>query len=127
MIFDFLFAYLIGVAFQYFTIVPMRGLSFGKGVIAAVRADTISILLFEVGMFGWMAIGYYWLFPAPHLKPNMAACWFMMQVAMIAGFLTALPANVWLIRKGWKEKMPQPDPAQLEAAPAASGQRHRAA
>lgn len=127
LIFDFLFAYLIGVAFQYFTIVPMRGLSFGKGVIAAVRADTISILLFEVGMFGWMAISYYWLFPAPHLKPNMAAFWFMMQVAMIAGFLTALPANAWLIRKGWKEKMPQPDPAQLETPSAASGQRPQAA
>jgi Domain of unknown function (DUF4396) len=114
LIFDFLFAYLLGVAFQYFTIVPMRGLSFGKGLIAAVRADTISIALFEVGMFAWMAITCYWLFPSPHLKPNMAAFWFMMQIAMIAGFLTALPANAWLIRKGWKEKMPQIDPEQMQ-------------
>ena len=115
LIFDFLFAYVLGVAFQYFTIVPMRGLSFGKGLIAAVRADTISIALFEVGMFAWMAITYYWLFPSPHLKPSMASFWFMMQVAMIAGFLTALPANAWLIRKGWKEKMPQVDPDQMQA------------
>jgi hypothetical protein len=107
LIFDFIFAYILGVIFQYFTIVPMRGLSFGKGVMAAVRADTISITLFEVGMFAWMAITYYWLFPSPHLKPNMAVFWFMMQIAMIAGFFTALPANAWLIRKGWKEKMPQ--------------------
>jgi hypothetical protein len=115
LIFDFLFAYVLGVAFQYFTIVPMRGLSFGKGLVAAVCADTISIGLFEVGMFAWMAVTYYWLFPAPHLKPNMAAFWFMMQVAMIAGYLTALPANAWLIRKGWKEKMPQIDPGQMQA------------
>ncbi|HZC23446.1 MAG TPA: DUF4396 domain-containing protein [Candidatus Binatia bacterium] len=115
LIFDFLFAYAFGVAFQYFTIVPMRGLSFGKGLMAAVRADTISIALFEVGMFAWMAITYYWLFPSPHLKPNMAVFWFMMQIAMIAGFLTALPANAWLIRKGWKEKMPQIDPEQMQA------------
>jgi hypothetical protein len=115
LIFDFLFAYILGVVFQYFTIVPMRGLSFGKGVIAAVRADTISIALFEVGMFAWMAITYYWLFPSPHLKPSMAVFWFMMQIAMIAGFLTALPANAWLIRKGWKEKMPQIDPEQMKA------------
>ena len=107
LIFDFIFAYILGVIFQYFTIAPMRGLSFGKGVVAAVRADTISITLFEVGMFAWMAITYYWLFPSPHLKPNMAVFWFMMQIAMIAGSLTALPANSWLIRKGWKEKMPQ--------------------
>ncbi|MGH9528952.1 MAG: DUF4396 domain-containing protein, partial [Terriglobales bacterium] len=52
LIVDFLLAYLLGIAFQYFTIVHMRGLSFGKGLKAAVRADTISITLFEVGMFG---------------------------------------------------------------------------
>ena len=114
LIFDFAFAYLIGVAFQYFTIVPMRGLSFGKGLIAAVRADTISIVLFEVGMFGWMAINHYFIFASPQLKPPMATFWFMMQIAMIAGFLTALPANAWLIRKGWKEKMPQIDPDQMQ-------------
>jgi hypothetical protein len=115
LIFDFLFAYVLGVAFQYFTIVPMRGSPFGKGLVAAVRADTISIALFEVGMFAWMAITYYWLFPSPHLKPNMAVFWFMMQIAMIAGFLTSLPANAWLILKGWKDKMPQIDPNQMEA------------
>jgi hypothetical protein len=30
----------------------------------------------------------------------------MMQIAMIIGWATSYPANVWLIRKGWKEKMP---------------------
>ncbi len=28
---DYLFAYAFGIAFQYFTIAPMRGLSFGPG------------------------------------------------------------------------------------------------
>ena len=115
LVFDFLFAYLLGVAFQYFTIAPMRGLSLGKGLIAAVRADTVSIALFEVGMFAWMAISFFWLFPSPHLKPTMAVFWFMMQIAMVVGFLTALPANAWLIRKGWKEKMPPVDPEQMQA------------
>ena len=93
LIVDFLFAYSLGIAFQYFTIVPMRGLSFGKGLITAVRADTVSIGLFEVGMFAWMAITHYWLFPSPHLEPTMTVFWFMMQIAMIVGFFTALPAN----------------------------------
>ncbi len=113
-ILDFVFAYILGIAFQYFTIAPMRGLSFGKGLVAAARADTISITLFEVGMFAWMAITHFLLFPSPHLDPGMAVFWFMMQIAMIAGFFTALPANAWLIRKGWKEKMPQVDPSQME-------------
>lgn len=50
----------------------------------------------------------------PYLQcdPDMAVFWFMMQIAMIAGTFTALPANAWLIRKGWKEKMPPLDPSQ---------------
>ncbi|MGH9512943.1 MAG: DUF4396 domain-containing protein [Terriglobales bacterium] len=116
LVLDFVFAYALGIAFQYFTIVPMRGLSFGQGVIAAVRADTISITLFEVGMFSWMAIVYYVLFPSPHLGPGLAVFWFMMQIAMLVGTATAIPANAWLIHKGWKEKMPMIDPSQMQAA-----------
>jgi hypothetical protein len=107
LIVDFAVAFIFGIAFQYFTIVPMRGLSFSKGIRAAVRADTISILMFEIGMFGWMALSYFVFFPSPHLEPSQLTFWFMMQVAMIAGYLTSLPANAWLIRKGWKEKMPK--------------------
>ena len=126
LILDFAFAYILGIAFQYFTIVPMRGLSFGKGLVAAAKADTMSIVLFEIGMFGWMAISYFLLFPSPHLDPGMAVFWFMMQIAMIAGFFTAIPANAWLIRKGWKEKMPKVDPQQMrEGMPAVQPERDR--
>jgi hypothetical protein len=104
---DFVLAYILGVFFQYFTIVPMRGLSPGKGILAAMRADTISIAAFEIGMFAWMALTRFVFFPEPaRIYPNMAVYWFMMQIAMIIGWATSYPANVWLIRKGWKEKMP---------------------
>ncbi|MEP6539229.1 MAG: DUF4396 domain-containing protein, partial [Bryobacteraceae bacterium] len=36
---------------------------------------------------------------------NMPAYWFMMQIAMLVGFVTAYPANWWLIRKKFKEAM----------------------
>lgn len=113
---DFLLAYILGIFFQYFTIVPMRGLSPGKGILAAMRADTISIGAFEVGMFGWMALTRFVLFPEPtRIYPNMAVFWFMMQIAMIIGWATSYPANVWLIRKGWKEKMPMyPSPQVMQ-------------
>lgn len=104
---DFLLAWSFGIVFQYLTIVPMRGLSFGKGVLHAIRADTLSIVSFEIGLFAFMALTYYVLFPAPHLKPTEAVFWFMMQVGMVLGFFTSYPVNNFLIRKGWKEKMPQ--------------------
>ena len=61
-----------------------------------------------------MAITHFLLFPAPHLDPGMALFWFMMQIAMIVGFFTAIPANAWLIRKGWRKKMSKLDPKQIQ-------------
>jgi hypothetical protein len=31
--------------------------------------------------------------------------WFMMQIEMIAGFLTTYPVNRWLLQRGIKEEM----------------------
>jgi hypothetical protein len=102
---DFLLAWFLVIIFQYFTIVPMRGLSQGKGMIAAMRADTFSIVAFEIGLFAWMAVTYFVLFPNPHLHPDDPVFWFMMQIGMVIGFFTSYPANVFLLRRGWKEKM----------------------
>jgi hypothetical protein len=105
---DYLFAYAFGIVFQYFTIAPMRGLSFGQGIIAAIKADTLSLTAWQVGMYGFMAIAYFLIFRdgfGVTLETDTVEFWFMMQIAMICGFLTAYPVNWWLIRSGLKEKM----------------------
>tara|TARA_B100000678_G_C18184683_1_gene492628 strand:+ start:358 stop:1056 length:699 start_codon:yes stop_codon:yes gene_type:complete len=105
---DYLVAFAIGIVFQYFTIVPMRGLSFGKGIWAAVKADTLSITSWQVGMYGLMAIGQFlWFKPAYGAVAEVASpeFWWLMQMAMLAGFATAYPTNWWLVRAGLKEKM----------------------
>ena len=102
---DFTLAFALGIAFQYFSIAPMRGLGLRDGIIAALKADTLSLTAFEIGLFGWMAIVQLVLFTSPHLKPDHAAYWLLMQIGMILGFLTAYPVNVWLIRRGIKEAM----------------------
>ena len=101
---DFALAYLLGLMFQYFVIVPMRGLSPGRGIVEAVKADTLSLLAFEVGLFGWMALMRFVLFDPP-LRLDQASYWFMMQVGMAVGFLTSYPVNAWLVRRGIKEAM----------------------
>ncbi len=102
---DLFLAWLLGIAFQYFTIKPMRNLSSSQALVAALKADTLSILAFEIGLFGWMALTYFVLFPNPHLEPNQALYWFMMQIGMIIGFFTSYPMNRLLIRWGTKEAM----------------------
>ena len=102
---DYVFAIILGLLFQYFAIVPMRGLDFREGIAAAAKADFLSLSAFEVGLFGWMALMTFVFFPDPHLTPATPIYWFFMQIGMIVGFATAIPANVWLIKRGIKEAM----------------------
>ena len=99
----FVFAYALGIFFQFFAIAPMRHLGFRAGLVAAIKADTASLIAFEVGMFAWMLISQTWLIP--DVGPDRWIYWFMMQIAMLFGIGTALPVNAWLIRKGVKEAM----------------------
>ena len=107
-ILDYVFAWCFGIAFQYFTIVPMRHLAPGKGLVAAIKADTLGLTAWQVGMYGCVAVMKFWVFDhvlkAP-LETNSVEFWFVMQVAMMCGFVTTYPVNWWLIRVGIKERM----------------------
>ena len=98
-------AWLFGVAFQYFSIKPMQQLSSGEALLESIKADTLSILFFQVGMYGWMALVYFVLFPHPHLELKSPVFWFMEQIGMLVGFVTTLPVNRWLLQRGVKEAM----------------------
>lgn len=102
---DLLLAWLFGIVFQYFVITPVRNLSPGQGLAAAVKSDTLAIITFEIGLFAWMALTFFVFFPNPHLHPTDGGYWFMMQIGMIFGFFTSYPMNRWLIKAGWKEAM----------------------
>ncbi len=92
---DFPLAFGLGIVLQYFTIAPMRGLGVREGLIAAVKADTISIVAFEIGLFGWMALSAFVLFPGGSIASWNH--WFQMQIGMVVGFFTSYPANWFLL------------------------------
>jgi len=105
---DYLFAYAFGIVFQYFTIAPMRGLSLREGLIAAIKADTLSLTAWQIGMYGFMAFAHFYVFRqfiGANLEVTSVEFWFMMQIAMLFGFATSYPVNWWLIRSGIKERM----------------------
>ncbi len=105
---DFLSAFGLVIVFQYFAIVLMLGLSFGRWVIAAMRSDTLALTSWQVGMYGFMAFTHFNLYGHmldTHVEVNTPEFWFAMQIAMVVGFMTAYPVNCWLIRKGVKEQM----------------------
>jgi hypothetical protein len=105
---DYIFAFLFGIAFQYFTIKPMRGLSPEQGLVQAFKADTLSLTAWQVGMYGFMAVAHFWIFSSllgTRLEVASFEFWFMMQIAMLCGFITSYPVNWWLLKSGIKEKM----------------------
>ncbi|HEX3936683.1 MAG TPA: DUF4396 domain-containing protein [Xanthobacteraceae bacterium] len=107
-ILDFIVAFGFGIAFQYYAIVPMRKLGVGAGLIAALKADALSLTAWQTGMYAFMAFAQFYLFRrllGVRLEANSPEFWFIMQIAMICGFLTSYPVNWWLIRAGIKEAM----------------------
>ncbi len=102
-ILDFSAAYVLGILFQYLPIRQMGGHSRLGALWAAIKADTLSLVAFEIGLFGWMALVRLVWFPG--LEANTALFWFMMQIGMVIGFATTYPANWWLVKVGIKHGM----------------------
>ncbi len=102
-ILDFSAAYVLGILFQYLPIRAMGEPSRLKALWSAVKADTLSLIAFEIGLFGWMALVRLVWFPG--LGADTALFWFMMQVGMVIGFATTYPANWWLVKVGIKHGM----------------------
>lgn len=101
---DFIFAFFIGIIFQYNAIKPMKNLQPREALIAALKADTLSLTAWQVGMYGGMAIAVFIIF-RQMLDASSVIFWFVMQIVMILGFFTAYPVNWWLIKTGIKERM----------------------
>ena len=53
---------MIGVYFQFYAIREMEKISVGNALARAFKADFFSLLSWQVGMYGWMAIVYFVLF-----------------------------------------------------------------
>lgn len=104
---DFILAFGLGIVFQYFAIVPMRKLAPAEGLREAIKADALSLICWQIGMYGLMYLAqrYFSASFGQRAQPDSPVFWFAMQIAMIAGFITSFPANWWLISTGIKEKM----------------------
>lgn len=103
---DYILALVLGIYFQYAAIRPMEPqLSRLQTVGKAFKIDFFSLTAWQAGMYGWMAIVMFVLFPRRPMMHNSWEFWFMMQIAMFFGFLASYPANRILIRMGIKKGM----------------------
>ena len=105
---DYIFAFALGIVFQYFTIPPMRRLSPGRGMWARgegrhALADRLAGR--HVRLHGLRRFDIFRRLLGARLETASPEFWFVMQLAMLCGFATAYPVNWWLIRSGIKEAM----------------------
>ena len=103
---DYILALFFGVCFQYSAIRQMNpsmpaNMAIGK----AVKADFLSLTAWQIGMYTWMALSVFVLFAGGGPARDSAEFWFMMQIAMMVGFVFAYPVNVALIKYGVKSSM----------------------
>lgn len=101
---DIVMAFIAGILFRYYAIRPMRKIGRGKAILTALKADSLSLIFWQTGMYGWMAISIFLLFHRALEQPD-PVFWLMMQLAMLVGFVTALPVNWWLLKRGIKTAM----------------------
>jgi Domain of unknown function (DUF4396) len=99
----FVLAYIFGIAFQYLPIRAMRRISRREALIEAIKADTLALTAFEIGLFAWMAFMYFHFVPRSEL--TSPTYWFMMQIGMVLGFIASFPINSYLVRVGVKPGM----------------------
>ena len=103
-IFNYLLALVFGFWFQYLAIRSMSSLSAGRALNRAVKADfSRSPHGRRVCTAGWHSSISFSL-PQRLCPKAHGPFWFMMQLAMCAGFLLAYPVNGWLIRLGIKKR-----------------------
>jgi hypothetical protein len=105
---DYILAFGFGIAFQYFTIKPMRHLSAAQGLVEALKADSATITAWQVGMYGFMGFAQFVCFARAFggaAQVDTPEFWFTMQIAMLCGFVTSYPVNWILLKLGVKVEM----------------------
>lgn len=104
---EYILALTFGLGFQYFAISSMTKLPFAEIIIKALKSDILSLTAWQIGMYGWMALSQFVIFGHDNTTMTITnwSFWFMMQVAMVAGFITAYPVNIWLLKAGIKKPM----------------------
>jgi hypothetical protein len=86
----------------------MRLLGFRDVILTAIKSDALTVTAWQIGMYGFMALANFYLFGTligVKLEVNTPEFWFMIQIAMMVGFVTAYPMTWWLIGLGIKEQM----------------------
>jgi len=89
----------IGLLFQFLAIRQREKLSFIRALLLALKTEIFPLLIYQLGIFIFMALALKFVLNQ-QIDPLLAAFWFMLQLAILIGFVFSWPANHFLIKRG---------------------------
>jgi len=89
----------MGLLFQFLAIRQREKHSFGSALLLALKTEIFPLLIFQLGIFIFMALALKFVLNE-QVNPLVAAFWFMLQLAIMIGFIFSWPANHFLIKRG---------------------------
>ncbi|WP_158784234.1 DUF4396 domain-containing protein [Pantoea sp. BAV 3049] len=92
---------LFGVMLQFFALRQIEGISIFRAFWRAIKSDIFSLIVYQAGMYLYMLLAFRFILHN-QIEPLMLHFWFMMQLALITGFVFAWPANKFLLQRGIK-------------------------
>lgn len=90
---------LIGLFFQVLAIKQREKNSLWRALLIALKIETFPLVIYQTGIFIFMALALKFVLNQ-QIDPLLSTFWFMLQLAMMTGFVFSWPANHFLIKRG---------------------------
>lgn len=92
---------IFGVALQFFALRQIEGFSLFRALWRAIKTDVFSLIVYQAGMFLCLELAFRFILHG-QIEPRLLSFWFMLQIALMIGFVFAWPANKFLLQRGIK-------------------------
>ncbi|MGB9098716.1 DUF4396 domain-containing protein [Erwinia sp.] len=90
-----------GVLLQFFALRQIEGFSLFRALWRAIKTDIFSPIVYQAGMSLYLELAFRFILQG-QIEPRLLTFWFMLQIALLFGFVFAWPANRFLLQRGIK-------------------------
>lgn len=89
----------IGLLLQFLAIRQRRQIGFFAALLLAMKTQTFPLVIYQIGIFITMSLALKFVLHG-QINPLLMQFWFMLQLAMMMGFIFSWPASNFLIKRG---------------------------
>lgn len=94
-----LISLLLLLLWQFFSLPQHEKKSFWHQLSLAFKRSAFPLLIYQAGIFLFMTLALKFVLHQ-QINPSLTIFWFMLQLAMITGFIFSWPANHFIIKRG---------------------------